>query len=153
LKLENYQNHLKNYNKTSKEDIHKFINSFISEHSWYKHLSNERSHLFYFFISPPKDNNVERCEIKYIWNNLISWDGDIKSELDIKQILETNYNLPIQIIEIGEIKLSKFIHSAFLNSTTYFLENETRQSFAELHEEIIRDLEIHLGKMIDFVFP
>jgi hypothetical protein len=109
--------------------------------------------LFYFFISPPKDNNVERCEIKYIWNNLISWDGDIKSELDIKQILETNYNLPIQIIEIGEIKLSKFIHSAFLNSTTYFLENETRQSFAELHEEIIRDLEIHLGKMIDFVFP
>ena len=47
-----YLEQIKQFQAPSTEDLEKFIRVFINEHSWYKHLSDERDGTFFFYLLP-----------------------------------------------------------------------------------------------------
>jgi hypothetical protein len=66
--------------------------------------------------------------------------------------LISEHSIPKEILEIGKIKLSRFIHDSYLNTTEYFIEKPIRKSYAELHQELIIDMRMHLNGLIGVVF-
>jgi hypothetical protein len=66
--------------------------------------------------------------------------------------LITEYSIPKEILEMGKIKLSRFIHGSFSNATNYFIESPEKKSFAELHQEIALDLLKHFKNLILQIF-
>jgi hypothetical protein len=66
--------------------------------------------------------------------------------------LIAEYSIPKEILQIGKIKLSRFIHGSFSESTDCFIESPEKKSYAELNQEIITDLRKYLNELIGVVF-
>jgi hypothetical protein len=66
--------------------------------------------------------------------------------------LIAEYSIPKEILQIGKIKLSRFIHGSFSNAADHFIERPDKKSFAELHQEIALDLQKHLKNLILQIF-
>jgi len=149
-----YLEHINQYQAPSTEDLEKFIRVFINEHSWYKHLSDERDGTFFFYLLPPITANENTAIISYVWSNSLFnlWDENYANEQERDEAmidnLITEYSIPKEILEIGKIKLSRFIHGSFSNATDYFIESPEKKSYAELHQEIALDLQKHLNNLI-----
>jgi hypothetical protein len=139
------------------EDIYQFIQLFSNQQSWYKHLSDERNGTFFFYFSPSTNPNDNDAIIKYAWSNNLtkSWDDNYVSEQErdkaMLQNIMSEYSIPREIIECGNIKLSRFIHNSFSTMLESFVENQARKSLAELHHEEFVFLEQHLNKLNDFI--
>ena len=155
---ESYLELIRNYEAPTNDDIDRFIRLFTNEHSWYKQLSDERDGTFFFYLLPPsviKDNKAIIC---YFWSNSLSksWDENYANELERDEAmienLITEYSIPKEILEIGKIKLSRFIHDSYSNATEYFIEKPVRKSYAELHQELIIDMRKHLTELIERCF-
>ena len=157
MNSEAYISQIRNSNKLSCEAISKFVQSFSNEHSWYKHLSDERNGTFFFYFSPSTNPNYNDAIIKYAWSNNLnkSWDDNYVSEQERDEAMIQNifseYSIPREILEFGKIKLSRFIHNSFSTSLESFVENQARKSFAELHQEEFIQLEKHLNKLNEFI--
>ncbi len=153
-----YLEQIKQYQAPSTEDLEKFIRVFINEHRWYKHLSDERDGTFFFYLLPPSTTMVNKLIISYVWSNSLSksWDENYASEQErdeaMMDILISEYSIPKEIIEIGKIKLSRFIHGSYSDATDYFIESPDKKSFAELHQEIIKALRKHLNELVESCF-
>jgi hypothetical protein len=153
-----YLEQIKLYQDPSTEDLEDFIHVFINEHSWYKHLSDERDGTFFFYLLPPITANENTAIISYVWSNSLSksWDENYANEQERDEAmidnLITEYSIPKEILEIGKIKLSRFIHGSFSNAADYFIERPGKKSFAELHQEIVTDLRKHLNGLVRVVF-
>jgi hypothetical protein len=155
---ESYLELIRNYEAPTNDDIERFIRLFTNEHSWYKHLSDERDGTFFFYLLPPPVTKDNKAIICYFWSNSLSksWDENYANELERDEAmienLITEYSIPKEILEIGKIKLSRFIHDSYLNATEYFIESPEKKSFAELHQEITTDLRMHLKELVGVVF-
>jgi hypothetical protein len=155
---ESYLELIRNYEAPTNDDIDRFIRLFKNEHSWYKHLSDERDGTFFFYILPPITANENTAITSYVWSNSLSksWDENYANEQERDEAMMDNliaeHSIPKEILEIGKIKLSRFIHGSFSNTTNYFIERPERKSYAELHQEIITDLRKHLNELIGVVF-
>lgn len=155
---EAYLSRIRNSNKLSIEAIHKFVQSFSNEHSWYKLLSDERNGTFFFYLIPPTYSSINTLKIKYLWGNSLtkSWDEVFTNEEERDEVMlqniMTEHVIPREILEFGKIKLSRYIHDSFSGATKHFAESPERKSFAELHQEEIIYLEKHLNKLNEFVF-
>jgi hypothetical protein len=153
-----YLEQIKQFQAPSTEDLEDFIRVFISEHSWYKHLSDERDGTFFFYLLPPSTTMVNKAIISYVWSNSLSksWDENYASEQERDEAMMDNlfseHSIPKEILEIGKIKLSRFIHGSYSNATDYFFESPEKKSFAELHREIALDLQKHLKNLILQIF-
>ena len=153
-----YLEQLKQYQAPSIEDLEDFIRVFINEHSWYTHFSDERDCTFFFYLLPPITSNETKAIISYIWSNSLSksWDENYASEQERDEAMMDNlfseHSIPKEILEIGKIKLSRFIYGSFSESTDYFIESPEKKSFAELHREIALDLQKHLKNLILQIF-
>ena len=149
-----YLEQIKQYQAPSTEDLEKFILVFMREHSWYKHLSDERDGTFFFYLLPPITANENTAIISYVWSNSLFnlWDENYENEQERDEAmldnLITEYSIPKEILEIGKIKLSRFIHVGYSEATDYFIERPEKKSFAELHQEIVLDLKKHLKNLI-----
>jgi len=157
LNSEAYLSQIRNAYKLSSEDIHQFIQSFSNEHSWYKHLSDERNSIFFFYFLPITNEKVNHLSIHFIWSSSLfkSWDEAYTNEEErdesMLQNIMSEYSIPREILEYGKIKLSRFIHISFSAATEYFVESPERKSFAELHQEEFMHLQKHLNKLNDFI--
>ena len=153
-----YLEQIKQYQAPSTEDVEKFIRVFINEHSWYKHLSDERDGTFFFYLLPPPVTIDNKAIICYFWSNSLSksWDENYASEQERDEAMMDNlmseHSIPKEILEIGKIKLSRFIHGSFSESTDYFIESPEKKSYAELHQEVITDLRKHLNELVERCF-
>jgi hypothetical protein len=153
-----YLEQIKLHHAPSTEDLEKFILVFMREHSWHKHLSDERDGTFFFYLLPPITANENTAIISYVWSNSLSksWDENYANEQKRDEAmidnLITEYSIPKEILEIGKIKLSRFIHGSFSNATNYFIESPEKKSFAELHQEIALDLLKHLKNLVLQIF-
>lgn len=149
-----YLEQIKLYQAPSTEDLENFIHLFINEHSWYKQLSDERDGTFFFYLLPPPVTKDNKAIICYFWSNSLSksWDENYANEQERDEAMMDNltaeHSIPKEILEMGKIKLSRFIHGSFSNATNYFIEKPEKKSFAELHQEIIKDLKSHLSRLI-----
>ena len=152
-----YLEQIKQYQAPSTEDLEKFIRAFINEHSWYKHLLDERDGTFFFYLLPPITSNETKAIISYIWSNSLSksWDENYASEQERDEAMMDNlfseHSIPKEILEMGKIKLSRFIHGSYSNATDYFIESLVKKSFAELHQEITCDLRMHINRLVKSV--
>lgn len=150
-----YLEQIKQFQPPSTED---FIRVFINEHSWYKHLSDERDGTFFFYLLPPSTTMVNKAIISYVWSNSLSksWGENYASEKERDEAMLGNlmseHSIPKEILEIRKIKLSRFIHGSYSNATDYFIESPVKKSFAELHQEIIKDLRKHLNELVERCF-
>ncbi len=153
-----YLEQIKLYQAPSTEDLEKFILVFMREHSWYKHLSDERDGTFFFYLLPPPVTKDNKAIICYFWSNSLSksWDENYANEQERDEAMIDNliaeHSIPKEILEIGKIKLSRFIHGSFSNATNYFIESPEKKSFAELHQEIALDLLKHFKNLILQIF-
>ncbi len=153
-----YLEQLKQYQAPSTEDLEKFIRVFMREHSWYKQLTDERDGTFFFYLLPPPVTKDNKAIICYFWSNSLSksWDENYASEQERDEAMMDNlmseHSIPKEILEIGKIKLSRFIHGSFSNATQYFIESPVKKSFAELHQEIALDLLKHFKNLILQIF-
>ena len=153
-----YLEQIKQYQAPSTEDLEKFIRAFINEHSWYKHLSDERDGTFFFYLLPPATTLENKVIISYVWSNSLSksWDENYASEQERDEAMMDNlfseHSIPKEILEMGKIKLSRFIHGSYSNATDYFFESPEKKSFAELHREIALDLQKHFKNLILQIF-
>jgi hypothetical protein len=153
-----YLEQIKQYQAPSTEDLEKFIRVFINQHSWYTHFSDERDGTFFFYLLPPITANENTAIISYVWSNSLSksWDENYANEQERDEAmidnLITEYSIPKEILEMGKIKLSRFIHGSFSNATNYFIESPEKKSFAELHQEIALDLLKHFKNLILQIF-
>ena len=149
-----YLEQINQYQAPSTEDLEKFIRVFINEHSWYKHFSDERDGTFFFYLLPPPDTKDNKAIICYLWSNSLSksWDENYANEQERDEAMIDNliaeYSIPKEILEMGKIKLSRFIHGLYSNATDYFIESPEKKSYAELHQEIALDLQKHLNNLI-----
>lgn len=152
-----YLEQIKQYQAPSTEDLEKFIRVFMREHSWYKQLTDERDGTFFFYLLPPITANENKAIICYFWSNSLSksWDENYASEQERDEAMMDNlmseHSIPKEILEIGKIKLSRFIHGSFSESTDYFIESPEKKSFAELHQEITCDLRMHINRLVKSV--
>jgi hypothetical protein len=153
-----YLEQIKQYQAPSTEDLEKFIRVFINQHSWYTHFSDERDGTFFFYLLPPITANENTAIISYVWSNSLSksWDENYANEQERDEVMIDNlipeYSIPKEILQIGKIKLSRFIHGSFSNATNYFIESPVKKSYAELHQEVITDLRKHLNELVGVVF-
>lgn len=158
MNSEAYISQIRNSNKLSCEAISQFVQLFSNEHSWYKHLSDERNGTFFFYLLPPTNSSENTLIIKYLWSNSLtkSWDEEFTNEEERDEVMLKNimaeYSIPREILEFGKIKLSRFIHGSFSDVSQYFTKSPNRKSFAELHQEEIIYLEKYLNKLNEFVF-
>jgi hypothetical protein len=149
-----YLEQIKQYQAPSTEDLEKFIRVFINEHSWYKQLTDERDGTFFFYLLPPPVTIDNKAIICYFWSNSLSksWDENYASEQERDEAMMDNlfseHSIPKEILEMGKIKLSRFIHCSFSNATEYFIVSPEKKSFAELHQEVIYDLYIHINELV-----
>ena len=119
MKLKDYLSNLKVFNLPDELLTKTFIQNFSVEHSWYKHLSEERESSFIFYINK---------------NEL--WDYYYQYE-------DSQIDLPEEIKILGKIMLSNFVFGKFSRlSDQYF--SKTKLSFAEMHINEISYLEKHL---------
>jgi hypothetical protein len=152
-----YLEQIKQYQAPSTDDLEKFIRVFINEHSWYTHFSDERDGTFFFYLLPPITANENTAIISYVWSNSLSksWDENYANEQERDEAMMDNlipeYSIPKEILQIGKIKLSRFIHGSFSNATNYFIESPEKKSFAELHQEITCDLRMHINRLVKSV--
>jgi hypothetical protein len=155
---ESYLELIRNYEAPTNDDIDRFIRLFKNEHSWYKQLSDERDGTFFFYLLPPPVTKDNKAFICYFWSNSLvkAWDENYANELERDEVMIDNliseHSIPKEILEIGKIKLSRFIHDSYLNTTEYFIEKPIRKSYAELHQELIIDMRMHLNGLIGVVF-
>lgn len=153
-----YLEQIKQFQGLSTEDLEQFICVFINDHSWYKHLSDERDGTFFFYLLPPQVRIDNKAIISYVWSNSLSksWDENYASEQERDEAIMDNllsaHFIPKEILEIGKIKLSRYIHSSFSEATNYFIESPDKKSFAELHQEIIKDLRKQLKELVERCF-
>jgi hypothetical protein len=153
-----YLEQIKQYQAPSTEDLEKFIRVFINQHSWYTHFSDERDGTFFFYLLPPITANENTAIISYVWSNSLSksWDENYANEQERDEAmidnLITEYSIPKEILEIGKIKFSRFIHASFSNAADYIIERPEKKSFAELHQEIVTDLRQHLNGLVRVFF-
>jgi hypothetical protein len=153
-----YLEQIKQYQAPSTEDLVKFIRVFINEHSWYTHFSDERDGTFFFCLLPPPVTKDNKAIICYFWSNSLSksWDENYANEQERDEAMMDNliaeHSIPKEILEIGKIKLSRFIHGSYSNATDYFIERPVKKSYAELHQEVITDLRKHLNELVGVVF-
>ena len=139
------------------EDIYQFIQFFSNQHSWYKHLSDERNSIFFFYFLPNTIEKVNHLSIHFIWSSSLfkSWDEAYTNEEErdesMLQNIMSEYSIPREILEYGKIKLSRFIHNSFSTILESFVENQARKSFAELNQEEFMHLQKHLNKLNDFI--
>lgn len=153
-----YLEQIKQYQAPSTEDIEDFIRVFKDEHSWYKHFSDERDGTFFFYLLPPPVTIDNKAIICYFWSKGLSksWDENYASEQErdgaMMDNLISEHSIPKEILEIGKIKLSRFIHGSYSNTTDYFIESPEKKSFAELHQEIAIDLQKNLKNLILQIF-
>lgn len=97
--------------------------------------------------------------IKYIWSNSLfkSWDENYSDEEERDKAMLQNviseYSIPTEILKLGKIKLSRFIHErAYSNATEYFIESLEKKSFSELYKEITNELIDHLNQISNHLF-
>ena len=153
-----YLEQIKQYQAPSTEDLEDFIRVFINEHSWYKHLSDERDGTFFFYLLPPSTTMVNKAIISYVWSNSLSksWDENYATEQERDEAMINNlmseHSIPKEILEFGKIKLSRFIHGSFSNTTDYFIESPYKKSYTELHQEVITDLLKLLNELVERCF-
>jgi len=143
---------LKKYQVPTEQDNDRFLRLFANEHSWYEHLTDERERLFIFFIAPPSVKNQDRAILNYGWDNFISWDEEIDGEKELFETIQNKFQIPAEILELGKIRLSRFIHErAYSTSTNHLIDVVIKKSFAELHQDAITDLRKHLNKLVKSV--
>ncbi len=155
--MEEYLLQIRKCKMLKTEDIYQFIQFFSNQHSWYKHLSDERNSTFFFYFLPNTNEKVNHLSIQFIWSSSLfkSWDEAYTNEEErdesMLQNIMSEYSIPREILEYGKIKLSRFIHNSFSTSLESFVENQARKSFAELHQEEFIQLEKHLNKLNEFI--
>ena len=106
--------------------IENFITVFKTQHSWYKHLGEDRDTPFIFFKK--EDGNL---------------DYFIENSFQFKSIdsIMKDYNLSIYDVNRGRMFLSRFIYGRFSEHHDYYHNN---LSYSQLHSEILYDLKLHL---------
>ena len=88
---------------------------------------------------------------------------DIKFERDSQPFIELNITLdsriivpvPDEIINKCTIKLSKYVAECYKHYSRDFIDEEDRLenvSYAQKHEEIIKDLRLHLLFIVDYIY-
>ena len=149
---------IRTHESPTKDDIDRFIRLFANDHSWYKQLSDERDGTFFFYLLPPRNANENKAIISYVWSNSLSksWDENYATEQERDEAMIDNlmseHSIPKEILEMGKIKLSRFIHGSYSEVTNYFIESPEKKSYAELHQEITTDLRMHLKELVERCF-
>ena len=124
MNLEDYLNILKEVKLPLELKTKIFIDGFSIDHSWYKHLPDDRNALFVFYIN-------EKGNWEYYYKNF-----------------PPTLDLPIELVEMGTIGLSKFIFGNFktINDLYYDKSNLT---YAEMHKNEVDYLFKHLISFLD----
>ena len=117
-----FEDYLSNLKRVSLPDellTKTFIRNFSVEHSWYKHLTEERESSFIFYINK-----------NGLWDYYYQYD-------------ESQIDLPKEIKRLGKIMLSNFIFGKFNGLRDQYF-GKTKLSYAEMHMNEISHLEKHL---------
>jgi len=156
------------YKKLPKDRIHDFLfylnpNAGRTRQDIRKFdLSNG---LYYWdFMDIENDFNASKYQNKYGYlTYFVNQHPDIKFERDSQPFIELNFTLdsriivqiPNDILKKCTIKLSKYVAECYNSHTSGFEDEEDRLeniSYAQKHEEIIRDLKLHLIFIVDYIY-
>ena len=124
--LENYLYILNEVKLPDELKTKSFIHKYSIDHSWYKHLPEEREAIFIFFI-----------------NESGQWDY-------CSQMHSDKVDVPNEIKKMGTIKLSCFIYGKYIDSKDFY-HKKTNLTYAEMHTAEVKDLENHLFNILEYL--
>lgn len=181
MTLEHYKKSLIGTPKPTIKQTENFINAVANDHSWYKHLPDQRLEPFIFYLTP-NDNltvknvtdNEKNTDFKSkentrnidnspfgnwqyirIVNDYHSNFTQNSNESLIKvEIIDNEgkwHKMPEAIIIQGKFMMSKFLHKRAFENAFEYIDNDGI-SFADKHKALINELRLHLNSFVAFVY-
>lgn len=160
MEIQDYRKLLTGVAKPTQRQTEEFIQFVANDHSWYKHLSNERKEPFVFYL----DTNIENVRLgnwRYFTSamplnfvhNSIDFMNDSKSiyNLNIIDLNGKTHKIPDIILMKGQFMMSKYLHQRAFENANNFFENDG-VSYADKHRLLITEFRFHLNSFLSFIY-
>jgi hypothetical protein len=181
MTLDDYKKSLIGIPKPTIEQTENFINAVADDHSWHKHLPDQRLEPFIFYLTPnanvtiknitenekntdfkSKENtrNIDNSTFgnwQYIriendyQSNFTQNSNEVLIELEIIDNEGNSHKMPEAIFTQGKFMMSKFLHKRAFENAFDYIDNDGI-SFADKHKALINDLRLHLDSFVTFVY-
>ena len=170
--MEEYLALVKRLPKPTRQQTAAFISRLAREHSWYKHLSGERDTPFVFFFDPnagktlirrgeegffrrtryamfKEKGPLEQIPASGYWRYGIVGSNGLFVVVDVVNGKGREEDLPADIVKDGTFMMSRYLHYGFGKCVDKRGEHKTG---AQLHIEIIMDLQRHLNLLTELMY-
>jgi hypothetical protein len=181
MTLEHYKKSLIRTPKPTIKQTENFIDFVADDHSWYKHLPDQRLEPFIFYLTPnanltiknitenqkvtdfkSKENtrNIDNSPFgnwKYIrivndyQSNFTQNSNESLIELEIIDNEGNSHKMPEAIFTQGKFMMSKFLHKRAFENAFDYIDNDGI-SFADKHRALINDLRLHLNSFVAYIY-
>jgi hypothetical protein len=180
MTLEHYKKSLIGTPIPTIKQTENFINAVADDHSWYKHLPDQRFEPFIFYLTPNSSVIVENATANENGINFKSKESPInidKSafgnwqyvrlindspnftqnsnesliELEMIDNEGNSHKMPHAIFTQGKFMMSKFLHKRAFENAFDYIDNDGI-SFADKHKALINELRLHLDSFVTFVY-
>jgi len=156
------------YKKLPKDRIHDFL-FYINPNAGRTRQDIRKFDLsngvyYWDFMDIDNDFNASKYQNKYGYlTYFVNQHPDIKFERNSQPIIELNHvndsrilvPVPDEIFNKCTIKLSKYVAECYKHYSRDFIDEEDRLenvSYAQKHEEIIKDLKLHLLFIVEYIY-
>lgn len=181
MRLDYYKKILIETSKPTIKQTDNFIDFVATEHSWYKHLPDQRLEPFIFYLAPnayligKKDTDNEK-EIDFIskvntiniddspfgnWqyirivnnysNNFTQNSPELIIDLQIVDNEGNSHKMPEAIFTQGKFMMSRFLHKRAFEKAFDYKDNDGI-SFADKHKALINELRQHLNSFVTSIY-
>jgi hypothetical protein len=181
MTLDNYKKSLIGAPKPTIKQTANFINAVADDHSWYKHLPDQRLEPFIFYLTPnanvtvknvtdnekntylkSKENtrNIDNSPFgnwQYIriendyQSNFTQNSNEVLNELEIIDNEGNSHKMPEAIFTQGKFMMSKFLHKRAFENAFDYNDNDGI-SFADKHIALINELRLHLNSFVAYIY-
>ncbi len=180
MTLYDYKKSLIGTPKPTIKQTENFINAVADDHSWYKHLPDQRLEPFIFYLTPnanvtvknvtenekvtdfkSKENpsNIDDTPIgnwQYVRpikdsQNFTQNSNESLIELDIIDNEGNSHKMPQAIFTQGKFMMSKFLHKRAFENAFEYIDNDGI-SFADKHKALINELRLHLNSFVAYIY-
>ena len=180
MTLEHYKKSLIGKPIPTIKQTENFINAVANDHSWYKHLPDQRLEPFIFYLTPnanltiknitenekvtdfkSKENtrnidnstfgNWQYIRIENDSQNFTQNSNESLIELEIIDNEGNSHKMPQAIFTQGKFMMSKFLHKRAFENAFEYIDNDGI-SFADKHKALINEFRLHLNSFVAFVY-
>ena len=180
MKIDYYKKILIESPKPTIKQTENFIDFVVDEHSWYKHLPDQRLEPFIFYLTPnanltiknitenekvtdfkSKENtrnidnstfgNWQYIRIENDSQNFTQNSNESLIELEIIDNEGNSHKMPQAIFTQGKFMMSKFLHKRAFENAFDYIDNDGI-SFADKHKALINELRLHLNSFVAYIY-